>query len=665
MQHFYTGQRARFGRLAIVSMTALALGACGSSEDTSGSNGTGPAADTEYDVQLIGSIGDGPIVGASIRVMAKDGTVLTTAVSSQTAGYDIQIKTKGKYYPLTIDAQGGTDLTTNSVPDFTLTSASLAPRNKDVVNVNPFTTLAIATARRMNGGLSSNNISSALSNVVGEFNSGLTSAVSLDPMTTPIDDSNLAEIVKASEMLAEIFRRTQAALGQPGTSVDQVIDAIASDLVDGKLDGAGAGANKRISALAIVASAEVMLEGIVNQLDVGGQNVTSSLDAIIAQLASGQNPPLTGSRPVTTQMITVARRGIDAAIDVNDSTSLQALSTALDSVAAGMTATAAAQQLPIDPSIALDPTLTVLASASVTELDTVLTGQSAPPPPPPPSSNTAPVISGTPSATATENMAYSFVPTASDADGDTLTFTISGQPGWANFSPATGAITGTPGSTDVATYSGITITVSDGIASAQLGPFSIDVVAAAPPPPPPPNTAPVISGTPSATATENMAYSFVPTASDADGDSLTFTISGQPGWANFSPATGAITGTPGTSDIGTYTGITITVTDGIASAQLGPFSIDVQAVVLGSATLTWLPPTQNSDGTPLTDLAGYKVLWGTQSGAYTYSATIMNPGITTYLVDQLVPATYYFAVTALNSSGVESTFSNEASKMVN
>ena len=91
----------------------------------------------------------------------------------------------------------------------------------------------------------------------------------------------------------------------------------------------------------------------------------------------------------------------------------------------------------------------------------------------------------------------------------------------------------------------------------------------------------------------------------------------------------------------------------------------MQAVAVGSATLTWSAPTQNSDGTPLTDLAGYKVYWGTSSHSYSGTATLNNPGLATYVVDGLAPSnTYYFAITAVNSTGTESSPSNEATKTI-
>lgn len=85
----------------------------------------------------------------------------------------------------------------------------------------------------------------------------------------------------------------------------------------------------------------------------------------------------------------------------------------------------------------------------------------------------------------------------------------------------------------------------------------------------------------------------------------------------------------------------------------------------GAVTLNWTPPTQNTDGTPLTNLSGYDIHYGTSSGNYTQTISVSNPGIATYVVDDLSPGTYYFSVTAVNSQGTESPLSSEVSTTVN
>jgi Fibronectin type III domain len=81
----------------------------------------------------------------------------------------------------------------------------------------------------------------------------------------------------------------------------------------------------------------------------------------------------------------------------------------------------------------------------------------------------------------------------------------------------------------------------------------------------------------------------------------------------------------------------------------------------GTITLAWDAPTTNTDGTPLTDLAGYKIYYGPTSGSYTNTLDVGN--VTTSEVNDLTDGnTYYFTVSAYNSAGVESSFSNEVSK---
>lgn len=188
---------------------------------------------------------------------------------------------------------------------------------------------------------------------------------------------------------------------------------------------------------------------------------------------------------------------------------------------------------------------------------------------------------------------------------------------------------------------------------------------ATPPTAPPANAAPTISGNPPAAVMVGETYTFTPSASDADGDSLTFSIENKPSWANFDSANGRLSGNPTLADIGTFTNIRVSVSDGSASASLPGFSIDVTQIGTVSTTLSWTAPTLNEDGTPLVNLAGYKIYYGTASRNYTNTIQIDSPAITTYVVENLTPGTYYFAATAFNADGIESRFSGEASATLN
>jgi len=172
------------------------------------------------------------------------------------------------------------------------------------------------------------------------------------------------------------------------------------------------------------------------------------------------------------------------------------------------------------------------------------------------------------------------------------------------------------------------------------------------------NTPPTLSGSPADTVLENVFYDFVPVASDSNDDTLTFAIRNKPAWADFDPTTGALYGTPTAADVGTYSSIKISVSDGLASDELPAFAIDVVSTASASVTLNWQPPTTNIDGTPLTDLAGYRIYYGTDLENLSEVIDLPNPGLTSYVVDELTPSTWYFAATSLNSRGLESSLSD-------
>lgn len=182
------------------------------------------------------------------------------------------------------------------------------------------------------------------------------------------------------------------------------------------------------------------------------------------------------------------------------------------------------------------------------------------------------------------------------------------------------------------------------------------------------NDAPVISGKPLATAVVNVPYVFRPEVHDPDGDVLVFEVAGKPTWATFDPATGVLSGTPPAGTTGTYSGIVIFVSDGDLKTSLPSFSIKVtQSTATGttsSASLSWATPTQNVDGSPLTDLAGYRVYYGTSSNDLNRQVEIGNPATTSTVIQNLTQGTWHFAISAYTKNGVESARSGTVSKVI-
>nr|WP_170299232.1 putative Ig domain-containing protein [Larkinella terrae] len=177
---------------------------------------------------------------------------------------------------------------------------------------------------------------------------------------------------------------------------------------------------------------------------------------------------------------------------------------------------------------AVDPTGNVSANSNTATATT--TG--APPANVPP---TAPTVSG---LTATANTSFSTtLPVFTDADGDALTYTLTGLPGTLQFNAGTRVISGTP--TQVASYN-LTYSANDGKNPAVSMTVTLNVSANAPTNVPP--AAPTIS---TLTATANTSFSTtLPVFTDADGDALTYTLTGLPGTLQFNAGTRVISGTP-------------------------------------------------------------------------------------------------------------------------
>jgi hypothetical protein len=242
--------------------------------------------DTIYTASVGGSVGDGPIVNARLRVFSTSGDLLMTTSSDNTADYKLTIRTQGRSYPLTIVADQGMDIVTGREPDFELVTTIMKPGNGQTANLNPYSTLIVKAAQKA-GGINETNIATATEQVVSRYGFGLDPALMPDPLFTPMTEYNVHLIVKASETMGEMIRRTRDALIAAGTYVhgNDVVEALAADFVDGWIDGKGAqGHDRRIAAVANVASAAVMVEAMANRLHVYDVDSTMYMDNAIRQV---------------------------------------------------------------------------------------------------------------------------------------------------------------------------------------------------------------------------------------------------------------------------------------------------------------------------------------------------------------------------------------------
>jgi hypothetical protein len=178
-----------------------------------------------------------------------------------------------------------------------------------------------------------------------------------------------------------------------------------------------------------------------------------------------------------------------------------------------------------------------------------------------------------------------------------------------------------------------------------------------------------ISGSPSTSVVAGNRYEFTPQASTVS--DRRFVIENRPGWASFSSSTGTLSGRPGPEHVTReFNNIKISVVSGTSRASLPAFSIDVKSATsttttststsgttASSVTLSWSPPTENSDGTALTNLAGYRIYSGTSSGGLALRLTLSNPGLSRYVIQSLRTGERFFAVASVSTKGVESALS--------
>jgi hypothetical protein len=174
-------------------------------------------------------------------------------------------------------------------------------------------------------------------------------------------------------------------------------------------------------------------------------------------------------------------------------------------------------------------------------------------------------------------------------------------------------------------------------------------------------------------------YGFQTWATDTDGRTVSYSIKNKPSWATFDTTYGHLYGIPPTSAAGTYPNIVISASDGISQASLPAFTIVVEGAGgstsggggtttppssgSGSATLSWQPPTANTNGTAIKNLAGYTVYYGTNTNNYT-SVKLANPGLTSYTISNLPAGSYSFAVVAYNTAGETSQYSSVVTKTI-
>lgn len=176
-----------------------------------------------------------------------------------------------------------------------------------------------------------------------------------------------------------------------------------------------------------------------------------------------------------------------------------------------------------------------------------------------------------------------------------------------------------------------------------------------------------ISGTPARRAVIGEFYSFTPTVLASAGCVRDFAVAAKPPWAQFNFSTGALSGIPTAVDVAI--GIILSVSCGGNTAALPAFSIVVESTPakqpnVRNAYLSWTRPEWNTDGSPLTNLAGYRLRYGTSSAAMNNHLFIGSPDATEAEISGLAPGSWHFEIAAITTARAESVFSTIATAII-
>jgi len=362
-----------------------------------------------------------------------------------------------------------------------------------------------------------------------------------------------------------------------------------------------------------------------------------------------------GANP-TTQTLTISNAGGGTlSWSASDSAAWLSLSPASGTGNGAVTATVATGTLTAG-SYSGTITLSATGTASVT-IPVALTITAAPVPPaigtsPTNLSFTAQQGGGDPTAQTV---------TISNTGGGTLSWSVSHDATWLSHTPNTGTGTGTvtisvtTGTLTAGTYSGL-VTLWPTGATAVTVPVTFTVKAA--------STINLSPSSLSYAATQGAANPANQNiALTNSGGTLNWTVSDNASWLAVSPASGSGSSTLTTSvntaglTAGTYNG-TLTVSAAGASSKTVAATLTVSATATSSATLTWNANTDSG-------LAGYKIYRATTSGGYGAPIATLPGNVTTYIAAGLQSGTtYFFVITAYDSAGHESPFSNEVSRSI-
>ncbi len=151
--------------------------------------------------------------------------------------------------------------------------------------------------------------------------------------------------------------------------------------------------------------------------------------------------------------------------------------------------------------------------------------------------NQPPAITSVPVVNAIAGQTYTYPATATDADSNPLTFSLTTAPRAMQVDPTSGQVAWSPTTADLGTHN-VTLRVNDGLGGYATQSYVINVTT------PPPDLPPYFTSEPVVDANVNTAYAYQATAKDPDNDPLVFSLMSGPSGMSVNPFTGLVSWTP-------------------------------------------------------------------------------------------------------------------------
>jgi outer membrane biosynthesis protein TonB len=291
-------------RVALAAACLLVAAGCGGG----GGGGSapapvaGPAAESAEAIvaqptATISGIVSGPVADADISLVADDGSIIATGTSDGTARYQIEVEGE-LAFPLTARAEGGSDLVTQAPIELDLRALLF---NEGTAHITPTTTL-LAHAVECAGDVSVAAADRLASDLASTFAFGFDGEFG-HPVTGEVTNANAAAFVLANGAVGEWQRRTMQALSASAIPADEVAPALGCELADGHLDGlitgsSGAGV-KRVVATAKAVELAIALEALGGQLQVNGVEANHLIEQALATVMPESTIATVADAPIT------------------------------------------------------------------------------------------------------------------------------------------------------------------------------------------------------------------------------------------------------------------------------------------------------------------------------------------------------------------------------